>query len=63
MNVVITGATKGIGYAIAEKFAEEGNNIFVCSRSENDLLRMKEDFKKQTHKIYNDSKIEFTVLK
>ncbi len=33
MNVVITGATKGIGRAIAEKFASEGTNLAICSRN------------------------------
>lgn len=37
MNAVITGATKGIGRAISEKFASEGFNIAVCSRSRRDL--------------------------
>ncbi|MEO8236006.1 MAG: CocE/NonD family hydrolase [Flavobacterium sp.] len=30
---------------------------------ENIFYAKKEDFKKQTHKVYNDSKIEFTILK
>ncbi len=33
MNIVITGASKGIGKAIAEKFATPGNNLFLCSRN------------------------------
>ena len=37
MNIVITGASKGIGKAIAEKFSGSGNKIFICARSENDL--------------------------
>jgi len=37
MNAVITGATRGIGKAIAEKFASEGFNIAVCSRSKKDV--------------------------
>lgn len=44
MNVVITGATKGIGRAIAEKFAAEGHSIIACSRSQSDLQQMQEDF-------------------
>jgi short-subunit dehydrogenase len=37
MNAVITGATRGIGKAIAEKFASEGFNVAVCSRTKKDL--------------------------
>ena len=37
MNIVITGASKGMGKAMAEKFASSKNNIFICSRNENQL--------------------------
>ena len=43
MNVIITGASKGLGKAIAEKFAEAGNNLFVCSRNEIQLYKMMEE--------------------
>lgn len=43
MNVIITGATKGMGRAIAEQFAAEGYNIVACARTENDLQEMKKD--------------------
>lgn len=33
MNVVITGANKGIGKAIAEQFASCGYNLFLCARN------------------------------
>lgn len=44
MNAVITGATKGIGLAIAEKFAENGIHLCVCARSADDLAAMRIDF-------------------
>ena len=37
MNVIITGATKGIGLAIAEKFAAEGFNLALNARNADDL--------------------------
>jgi short-subunit dehydrogenase len=37
MNIVITGATKGIGKAIAEIFVQNGHNILICSRNEKEL--------------------------
>lgn len=33
MNVVITGASQGIGQGIAERFAKEGANLFLVSRN------------------------------
>jgi len=44
MNVIITGATKGMGLAIAEKFAEGGYNIIACSRSAGELEKLKNNF-------------------
>ena len=36
-NVVVTGATKGIGYGIAAVFATAGANVAVAARSLHDL--------------------------
>ena len=37
MNAIITGSSKGIGKAIAMKFAEAGYNVCLCSRNKEDL--------------------------
>lgn len=47
MKIIITGATKGIGRAIAEKFAAEGFDLAVCARSEADLNRFKKEFQEK----------------
>lgn len=33
MNIIITGASKGIGKAIAKKFAAHGNTLLLCARN------------------------------
>lgn len=33
MYVIVTGASKGIGLAIADKFASAGNEVLICSRN------------------------------
>jgi short-subunit dehydrogenase len=43
MNALITGATKGIGKAIAELFAENGINLAICSRNSEELKQCKQD--------------------
>ena len=34
-NIIITGANRGIGLAMAEKFAENGCNVWACARKQN----------------------------
>jgi short-subunit dehydrogenase len=47
MKITITGATKGIGRAIAEKFAANGFDIAVCARTEPDLASFKQTFQEK----------------
>ena len=42
MNVIITGASKGLGKAFAEKFAAAGHHLFLCSRNEHLLFVTKQ---------------------
>lgn len=39
-TVVVTGGSRGIGRAVAIKFAKEGYNLAVCARSEEDLINL-----------------------
>jgi len=41
-NALITGATKGIGLAIAKALVREGVNLAICSRNDKDLWVVKE---------------------
>jgi short-subunit dehydrogenase len=45
MNIIITGASRGIGKAIAEKFAAEKNSIFLCSKNIETLNETAEEIK------------------
>jgi len=42
MNVVITGASRGIGFAIADIFAKNGHNLFLTSKNEMKLYKAME---------------------
>lgn len=46
MNVVITGGTKGMGFAIAEAFAKEGANLALTARTPADLVRAQQELAK-----------------
>ncbi|MCK4890358.1 MAG: glucose 1-dehydrogenase [Candidatus Aminicenantes bacterium] len=46
--VVITGATSGIGYASAKKFAELGAKIFITGRNEEVLKELNDELNSKT---------------
>lgn len=43
MNVVVTGASRGIGRSIAEHFAAEGANLFLCSRNMDNTTKWQQE--------------------
>lgn len=47
MNIIITGASRGIGKAIAKTFAANGHSIFLCSKNEAGLIKTKEEMQLQ----------------
>ena len=57
MNIVITGGSKGMGKALAVKYAAHGNNIFICARNEKELAKTVKEIKGKN----NSSKIEYFV--
>ena len=40
-NVVVTGASRGIGFAVAQRFAAEGHNLVIISRNPDHLQTAK----------------------
>lgn len=54
MNVIITGASKGLGKAIAEKYAEAGHHLIICSRNKDLLSKTKQELMQKN----KDCKVE-----
>jgi short-subunit dehydrogenase len=48
MNIVITGASKGMGKALAQRFAASGNNIFMAARNEMELSKTASEIRKKS---------------
>jgi len=54
-NVMITGASRGIGLAIAEEFAKAGANLALCATSENGLKQAAEKLAACGVKVYTQA--------
>ncbi|KAJ5371281.1 uncharacterized protein N7496_007373 [Penicillium cataractarum] len=54
-TVLLTGASMGIGEAIAKALAKEGANLILLSRSEDKLAKLKDDLLQQ----YNNIKVTY----
>ena len=67
LNIVITGGSKGMGKAMASKFASSKNNIFICSRNEKELAQtadeLNEKFNNCVHHFSADLSEKKEVLK
>jgi meso-butanediol dehydrogenase / (S,S)-butanediol dehydrogenase / diacetyl reductase len=50
LNALITGGSRGIGLAIARRFAEEGANLFICGRSRESLEKCANELRQTGHK-------------
>jgi NAD(P)-dependent dehydrogenase (short-subunit alcohol dehydrogenase family) len=46
-NIIVTGGTKGIGAAVCDRFAEEGSNLVIVSRTKEDCEQKAESLRKR----------------
>ncbi|MDQ3681844.1 MAG: SDR family oxidoreductase, partial [Bacteroidota bacterium] len=56
MNAVVTGASRGMGKAIAKIFAVHGYNLYLTARTERTLLQTVEELKTEFPTITIDAK-------
>lgn len=56
MNIIITGASRGFGRSIAEKFAANGWNLYMCSRSEKTLYQTRDEIRKKYPSVKAEAK-------
>ena len=53
-NILITGATRGIGRAIAEAFSDEGANIAFCARNKQQVEETQKYLESKKIRAYGD---------
>ncbi|CAA2949323.1 chlorophyll(ide) b reductase NOL, chloroplastic [Olea europaea subsp. europaea] len=51
-NVLITGSTKGIGYALAKEFLKANDNVIICSRSDERVQSALERLQSESGKLH-----------
>ncbi|KAI3945723.1 hypothetical protein MKW98_022997 [Papaver atlanticum] len=51
MAALVTGATKGIGYAIVEEFAGLGATIHICARTKDDIDKCLKDWEAEGYQV------------
>ena len=54
-GVIITGASRGIGRAIALGFAEEGANVAICARGEDALAKTAEEIRGRGVSVFSQA--------
>ena len=54
-SVVVTGGSKGIGFAAAEAFLKEGAKVAICSRHEEELKEAAEKLSQYGEVYYEDA--------
>lgn len=56
-SVIVTGASQGLGKAVATEFAKEGANVLISSRSEEKLQKAVKEIRNQS----NNDEIDYVV--
>jgi 3-oxoacyl-[acyl-carrier protein] reductase len=51
-GVIVTGASRGIGRAIASAFADEKSNLAICARGQEDLEKVARDLRSKGVKVH-----------